>query len=79
MNEINPEHYCWFCDKTEICKQDKCDFREKFAVHGYCMAEIEALVEMKHELRKLAINLISGDITHTELAERILKMVNADA
>ena len=33
-------HYCWVCDTEEVCKEEKCDFRELTKCHGFCMAKV---------------------------------------
>ncbi len=39
MSHIH-KHFCWFCNKHETCKQEECDFREEFQIHGFCMEMI---------------------------------------
>lgn len=38
-------HYCWVCGVEEQCREEQCDFREQFKVHGYCMALVRRIHE----------------------------------
>ena len=49
MSHIH-KHYCWFCDKHEQCKQEECDFREEFQIHGHCIARINLIITAHRSL-----------------------------
>ncbi len=34
-------HYCWVCDVEEECREEKCDYRDRFKCHGYCMGKVK--------------------------------------
>lgn len=69
-------HYCFICEQSEVCQEERCNFIDLLSAHGDCYGKLSTRAKAEHDVRVADISARDKKIRQKEKRKLYTKEYN---